>query len=99
MPGSSSSQPPGSDVYCSPQKDPRSRLMRRNIAGVLSVLGALAIALWLSIFPVLLRADSSNSQVDVIHTSRGELRLRPLYHGSVMLEFGGKVIHVDPWSQ
>ena len=23
----------------------------------------------------------------------------PLYHGSVMLEFGGNVIHVDPWSQ
>jgi hypothetical protein len=31
-------------------------------------------------------------------TSAGDLRVRPLYHGSVMLEFGGKVIHVDPWS-
>jgi L-ascorbate metabolism protein UlaG (beta-lactamase superfamily) len=73
--------------------------MPRNAAGLLSVLGALAIAFSLSIFPGLLRADSSNAQVDAIHTSRGELRLRPLYHGSVMLEFGGKVIHVDPWSQ
>jgi len=40
-----------------------------------------------------------NKQTDVVRTSQGELRLTPLYHGSVMLEFGGKVIHVDPWSQ
>ena len=73
--------------------------MHRNAAGVIRALGALAIALSLLTFPVLLRADSSNAQVDVVHTSRGELRVRPLYHGSVMLEFDGKVIHVDPWSQ
>jgi hypothetical protein len=70
--------------------------MHRNAAGVIRVLGAVAIALSLSTFPVPLRADSSNAQVDVVHTSRGELRVRPLYHGSVMLEFDGKVIHVDP---
>jgi L-ascorbate metabolism protein UlaG (beta-lactamase superfamily) len=46
-----------------------------------------------------LRADSSNHQADVIQTSRGELRITPIYHGSVMLEFGGKVVHVDPWSK
>src|SRR6202040_1283262 len=46
-----------------------------------------------------LRADSSNHQADVIKTSQGELRITPIYHGSVMLEFGGKVIHVDPGSQ
>ena len=46
-----------------------------------------------------LRANTSNRQADVIQTSGGELRLTPVYHGSVMLEFGGKVIHVDPWSQ
>jgi L-ascorbate metabolism protein UlaG (beta-lactamase superfamily) len=61
--------------------------------------GALALAASLLMFPTLLRADSSNAQVDVIKTSGGELRVRPLYHGSVMLEFGGKIIHVDPWSQ
>src|SRR3954469_24851092 len=44
-------------------------------------------------------ANPSNRQADVVQTSRGELRLMPLFHGSVMLEFGGKVIHVDPWSQ
>src|SRR6202521_6413528 len=46
-----------------------------------------------------LRADSSNRQADVVQTSLGELRIMPVYHGSVMLEFGGKVIHVDPWSK
>jgi L-ascorbate metabolism protein UlaG (beta-lactamase superfamily) len=51
------------------------------------------------LLPVLLRADASNRQADVVKTSKGDLRITPLYHGSVMLEFGGKVIHVDPWSQ
>lgn len=44
-------------------------------------------------------ANPSNRQADVVSTMRGELRLLPLYHGSVMVEFGGHVIHIDPWSQ
>ncbi|MEQ1949362.1 MAG: MBL fold metallo-hydrolase [Bryobacteraceae bacterium] len=40
-----------------------------------------------------------NKQADVVETGKGPLKITPLYHGSVMLEFGGKVIHVDPWSQ
>jgi len=48
---------------------------------------------------VALHAATPNKQSDTVKTSRGDLRLTPLYHGSVMLEFGGKVIHVDPWSQ
>ena len=47
----------------------------------------------------LLAANPSNRQADVVRTSSGELRLTPLYHGSVMLELAGHVIHVDPWSQ
>ena len=64
-------------------------------------LPAFAAILFVSvlILPLHLRADSSNHQADVIQTSRGELRITPIYHGSVMLEFGGKVIHVDPWSK
>ncbi len=49
--------------------------------------------------PANVRANTSNHQADMIQTSHGELRITPIYHGSVMLEFGGKVIHVDPWSQ
>ncbi len=46
-----------------------------------------------------LRAATSNHQADVIQTSQGPLKIQPLYHGSVMFEFGGKIILVDPWSQ
>lgn len=67
--------------------------MYRRLAYVL-----LAVFVAASI-PVLLLAATSNRQADVIKTSQGDLRLTPLYHGSVMLEFAGKVIHVDPWSQ
>jgi L-ascorbate metabolism protein UlaG (beta-lactamase superfamily) len=44
-------------------------------------------------------ANKSNRQTDVLKTSAGEVRLTPLYHGSVMLQFKDLVIHVDPWSQ
>jgi L-ascorbate metabolism protein UlaG (beta-lactamase superfamily) len=44
-------------------------------------------------------AATPNKQTDVLQTSKGPLRITPLYHGSVMLEFDGKVIHIDPWSQ
>ncbi len=68
-----------------------------------SILGTAALAASLLAPSSLLRAQTkvnkSNDQVDAIQTSRGELRVRPMYHGSVMFEFGGKVIHVDPWSQ
>src|SRR2546427_11306415 len=38
-------------------------------------------------------------QVDVEKTSAGDLKITPVTHASVMLEWSGKVIHVDPWSQ
>jgi len=44
-------------------------------------------------------AATPNKKTDEIMTSKGVLRLTPLYHGSVMLEFDGKIIHIDPWSQ
>ena len=59
---------------------------------------ALAASLLAALTPALRAQNKVNDVVDVIHTSAGDLRVRPLYHGSVMLEFGGKVIHVDPWS-
>lgn len=63
--------------------------VRLLVASVLSCLAAQAF----------LSAASPNKQTDTVATSAGDLRVTPLYHGSVMLEFGGKVIHVDPWSQ
>src|SRR6266853_929486 len=44
-------------------------------------------------------AATPSKQADVVETSKGPLKITPLYHGSVMLEFGGKVIHIDPWGQ
>jgi L-ascorbate metabolism protein UlaG (beta-lactamase superfamily) len=44
-------------------------------------------------------AEKSNRETDTIQTSRGELKIMPVYHGSVMFEFSGKVIYVDPWSR
>src|SRR5512135_2615216 len=40
-----------------------------------------------------------NRQTDVVETAKGTLRITPLYHGSVLLEFNGKIIYVVPWSQ
>src|SRR5215475_10513723 len=55
--------------------------------------------LFLIVHAAALAAAVPNHQTDSIETSQGTLKLMPLYHGSVMLDFGGKIIHVDPWSQ
>ena len=44
-------------------------------------------------------AATPNHQSDIVETSKGPLKITPLFHGSVMLELDGKVIHVDPWSR
>lgn len=36
---------------------------------------------------------------DAILTSAGELRITPIHHATFMMEFSGKTIHVDPWSE
>lgn len=36
---------------------------------------------------------------DTEKTAAGDLVITPVHHGSLMLQFGGKVIHIDPWSQ
>lgn len=63
---------------------------------------AAAAIVFLAMTPTLVllaQGNKSNRQADVVQTSKGDLRITPVYHGSVMLEFAGKVIHVDPWSQ
>ena len=35
---------------------------------------------------------------DIIPTSAGPLAVTFIGHGTLMFEFGGKVVHVDPWS-
>jgi len=38
-------------------------------------------------------------ETDVIPTALGDLEITFIGHGTLMFTFGGKVIHVDPWSQ
>ena len=60
---------------------------------------AMVVAFSVLTLAALLHAATSNRQADVQKTSMGDLRITPLYHGSVMFEIGGKTIYVDPWSQ
>jgi len=41
----------------------------------------------------------SGYQKDVIPTSGGDLTITFIGHGTIMFTFGGKVIHVDPWTR
>src|SRR5512135_1920326 len=36
---------------------------------------------------------------DVVKTTAGDLEITFIGHGSLMLKFGGKIIHVDPYSK
>ncbi len=38
-------------------------------------------------------------ETDTIETNAGDLKITFIGHGSLMFTFGGKVIHVDPWSR
>jgi L-ascorbate metabolism protein UlaG (beta-lactamase superfamily) len=56
----------------------------------------------LMVFSIIL-ASTSNAQEqfqsDIIKTSSGDLTITFIGHGSLMFAFGGKVIHVDPYSK
>lgn len=72
------------------------KIMQKRTAHFLSLI-VLGAALFAS--SAVLHAETSNRLADVIKTSQGDLKIMPIYHGSVMFEFGGKVIYVDPWSR
>ena len=47
-------------------------------------------------------ASSANplaGSTDSVRTAEGMLKITPVTHGSLMLEFKDKVIHVDPWGR
>lgn len=41
----------------------------------------------------------ANRPVEEFQTKSGVVKITPIRHASMMIEAGGKVIHVDPWSQ
>jgi L-ascorbate metabolism protein UlaG (beta-lactamase superfamily) len=44
-------------------------------------------------------AAQGSFQTDILKTSRGDLEITFIGHGSLMFTFNGKVIHVDPFSK
>ena len=44
-------------------------------------------------------AGSESFETDTIETSAGDLKITFIGHGTLMFTFGGKVVHVDPWTK
>jgi L-ascorbate metabolism protein UlaG (beta-lactamase superfamily) len=64
--------------------------MRKNLV----IVCVFALFLFL---PVLAQAQSKKPQ-DVIKTDAGDVTITFLGHGTLMLQWQGKVIHIDPWT-
>ena len=60
-----------------------------------------SLVLFICLAAIGLVPSSAQAQAteDVIKTKQGVVRLTPITHASLQLEFNGKVIHVDPWSR
>ena len=39
------------------------------------------------------------AQTDIIPTAKGDLKITLIGHGTLMFEYGGEIIHVDPWTK
>ena len=39
------------------------------------------------------------TRTDIIPTSEGNLKITLIGHGTLMFEYGGKIIHIDPWTK
>jgi L-ascorbate metabolism protein UlaG (beta-lactamase superfamily) len=57
------------------------------------------IMVMLLLLGTLAAAAQETVKKDVIRTSTGDLELTFIGHGSLMMTFGGKVIHIDPYSR
>jgi L-ascorbate metabolism protein UlaG (beta-lactamase superfamily) len=44
-------------------------------------------------------ARSEPSPPDIVHTPKGPLKITPVHHATLVFEFAGKTIWLDPWSQ
>ena len=60
----------------------------------------MSILLFFLIIPIAFTANAGETfEEDIINTSSGELKITFIGHASLIFTFGGKVIHVDPWSR
>ena len=64
--------------------------MKNRVLYPRSATGAAAILL------ALLMVTPAGAQSDSIPAEGGEIRITPITHASVQVEFGGRVIYVDP---
>lgn len=55
----------------------------------------IAILFIMMVFSIV-HSTAGEFEKDVIHTSKGDLTITFIGHGTLMMEFNGKVIHVDP---
>ena len=61
-------------------------------------MGVLNLVANLSLLPsILSMATPSQLERDTLTTSQGDLKITFIGHGTLMFQFGGKVIHVDPF--
>lgn len=56
------------------------------------------LILFIAMFFMLAQTSASEFEKDVFQTSGGELAITFIGHGTLMMEFNGKVIHIDPVS-
>lgn len=59
----------------------------------------IVLTISMSLIFVLLLSAQQEFEKDIIKTSLGDLEITFIGHGTLMFEFGGKVIHVDPVSR
>lgn len=64
---------------------------------MMRILAALLVAWTFSLMPG--KGMAAVEEKDTLKTSAGDLEVSFIGHGSLMLRFGGKVIHIDPWSK
>lgn len=57
----------------------------------------LTVLIWVSV-QTAVRAQQ-NYETDIVKTAKGDLQITFIGHGTVMFTYGGKVIHVDPFSR
>ena len=58
------------------------------------------ISVFLILLAISMKANSQiNFETDVIETPKGKLTLHFIGHGTLMLDFNGTIIHIDPWSK
>ncbi len=53
----------------------------------------------LTFFALLISFNLFSHEVDTIRMSKGNLLIHFLGHGTLMLEYNGKIIHIDPYSK